>query len=316
MFYRNQKSRAFPTATIIAVAALIFGLSTLSTPRAQAQVVGMKAAPPVPVATGPTDEDYRKHVEALRKKLPHDGFTIIIEKPFVVIGDDSPKNVKQWAEGTVRWAVTQLKKDYFPKNPSRILDIWLFQNATSYYKNAQKIFGCKPTTPYGYYSDVDCALVMNIATGGGTLVHEIVHPFMAANFPYCPPWLNEGMGSLYEQSSSRDGKIVGLTNWRLAGLQKAIRAGTVPPFKTLCAADAAKFYNRDPGTNYAQARYLCYYLQQRGLLRTYYHAFHAVHRADPTGYETLKKTLGIKTDAEMATFQKRWEAWTLTLRFP
>ena len=40
--------------------------------------------------------------------------------------------------------------------------------------------------------------IMNIATGGGTLVHEIVHPYVEANFPGCPAWFNEGLGSLYE----------------------------------------------------------------------------------------------------------------------
>jgi hypothetical protein len=59
---------------------------------------------------------------------------------------------------------------------------------------------------------------MNIQTGGGTLVHEIVLPFMEANFPQCPPWFNEGLGSLYEASSERDGEIIGLLNWRLKGL--------------------------------------------------------------------------------------------------
>jgi len=28
------------------------------------------------------------------------------------------------------------------------------------------------------------------------LVHEIVHPFMRANFPECPAWFNEGLASL------------------------------------------------------------------------------------------------------------------------
>ena len=56
---------------------------------------------------------------------------------------------------------------------------------------------------------------MNIATGGGTLVHELVHPYVEADFPGAPPWLNEGLGSLFEQSDERDGYIVGLTNWRL-----------------------------------------------------------------------------------------------------
>ena len=50
---------------------------------------------------------------------------------------------------------------------------------------------------------------MNISTGGGTLVHEIVHPFVAANFPNCPAWFNEGLGSLYEQSGEVNGAIHG-----------------------------------------------------------------------------------------------------------
>ena len=69
----------------------------------------------------------------------------------------------------------------------------------------------KSTTEYLYgdtFMNADNALVMNIATGGGTLVHEIVHPFMEANFPACPSWFNEGLGSLYEQSGARDGRIV------------------------------------------------------------------------------------------------------------
>src|ERR1044071_4001647 len=155
---------------------------------------------------------------------------------------------------------------YFSRDPKEILDIWLFKDAASYERNAQLLFGEKPGTPYGYYSSTHKALVMNISTGGGTLVHEIVHPFIEANFPNCPPWLNEGLGSLYEQSGEVDGHIHGYTNWRLPGLQKAIEAGQLPSFKTLLGLDANAFYQDQKGTNYAQSRYLCYYLQQRGLL--------------------------------------------------
>ena len=109
------------------------------------------------------------------------------------------------------------------------------------------------------------ALVMNIATGGGTLVHEIVHPFMAANFPGCPSWFNEGLASLYEQCGEREGRIRGETNWRLPGLQQAIRADRVPSFESLMSTTTRQFYDKDPGTNYSQARYLCYYLQEQGM---------------------------------------------------
>src|SRR5229473_6274136 len=207
-----------------------------------------------------TDADFNRHVEQLKKRLPSNEFSIVVSRPFVVIGDEGAAAVKEHAERTVKWAVDKLKQDFFTKDPNEILDIWLFRDAASYQKNALRLFGEKPSTPYGYYSSAHKALIMNIETGGGTLVHEIVHPFIEANFPACPPWLNEGLGSLYEQSGEVDGHIHGFTNWRLPGLQRAIKAGNVPSFKTLTALDASGFYNEDKGTNYGQARYLCYYL--------------------------------------------------------
>ena len=152
---------------------------------------------------------------------------------------------------------------------------------------ALELFKDRPGTPFGYYSETHDALIMNIATGGGTLVHEIVHPFMASNFPACPSWFNEGLASLYEQCGDKDGHIRGRTNWRLKGLQEAIRQKAVPSFKTLCKTSTHQFYNVDPGTNYSQARYLCYYLQEEGKLSDYYRKFLAARKTDKSGYATL-----------------------------
>src|SRR5437773_1911764 len=96
---------------------------------------------------------------------------------------------------------------------------------------------------------------------------------MEANVPDCPPWINEGLASLFEQSGERDGHIRGETNWRLPGLQAAIRGGRVPPFSALTSAGAHAFYDEDPGTNYGQARYLFYYLQEKGLLNAYWRRY-------------------------------------------
>ena len=258
-----------------------------------------------------SEADFARHVEQLKKKLPSSNFTVIIQRPFIVIGDESPADVKEHSERTVKWAVDKLKQDFFTQDPKDILDIWLFKDAASYEKNALALFGEKPTTPYGYYSSRHKALVMNISTGGGTLVHEIVHPFIEANFPACPPWLNEGLGSLYEQSGEVDGHIHGYTNWRLPGLQAAIKARRVPAFKTLMGLNESGFYNDDRGTNYGQARYLCYYLQQRGLLIKFYREFYAHRREDPTGYLTLQRVLRV---ADMNAFKATWEKYVLGLR--
>jgi hypothetical protein len=257
-----------------------------------------------------TDDDYARHVEQVKKKLPSNEFTVIIQRPFVVIGDESAELVRQHSEQTIKWAVDKLKQEFFTKDPKDILDIWLFKDADSYQRNTLALFGEKPGTPYGYYSPTHKALIMNISTGGGTLVHEIVHPFVEANFPNCPPWFNEGLGSLYEQSGEVNGHIHGYPNWRLPGLQRAIRAGKVPPFKSLMALDTHGFYDEDKGTNYGQARYLCYYLQQRGLLVKFYREFTAHQKQDPTGYQSLQKVL---STTDMRSFKIRWEKFVLGL---
>ncbi len=269
--------------------------------------------------------DEKKKVEAAKKEEKEykpkkltprivSDFHIVLERPFVVIGDGSPNEVRQWSEGTIRWAVSRLKQQYFPKNPDHVINIWLFKDKVSYQQNVYDIFGRRPHTPFGYYSPWQKALVMNIDTGGGTLVHEIVHPFIAANFPKCPSWLNEGLGSLYEQCSTRNGRIWGLPNWRLQGLQKAIehKDYEVPTFEELCATTTREFYDRDPGTNYSQSRYLLYYLQEQGLLETFYHEFHKAAKDDPTGYETLKRVLD---EEDMKAFQEKWTEYVLQLRF-
>jgi len=252
--------------------------------------------------------EFDQHIKELKTRIPSSEFSIVVQPPFVVIGDEPPDVVAQHAEETIKWAVEKLKADFFPKDPEEILDIWLFKNAHSYEKYTLSIFNDKPSTPYGYYSRGHKALIMNIATGGGTLVHELVHPFVEANFPSCPPWLNEGLGSLYEAVGEQDGHIHGFVNWRLPGLQQAIKDGTVPSFKTLTGLDSTNFYSDGRGVNYAQARYLCYYLQERGLLIKFYRQFHAQQANDPTGYKTLTGILG-----NMDVFKKQWEKYVTSL---
>ncbi len=263
------------------------------------------------VRDGFSRADYEAHVAALRERIPND-FVIVVEPPFVVVGNGGAKAVRRSAEHTVRWAVERLGRDFFDRAPKVLLTIWLLSDRASYELWARRLTGEAPDTPYGFYTRRHKALVMNIATGGGTLVHEIVHPFVEANLPGCPAWLNEGLGSLFEQSSERDGHIVGLTNWRLEGLQDALRKKSVPTLRALVATDDDTFYGRDSGRNYAQARYLLYWLQERGLLQRFWRGYGRTRGEDPSGWSALVATVGKSALPEL---DRAFRAFVLALAF-
>lgn len=250
----------------------------------------------------------KAHRAALETRLAGQGFTVVIEPPFVVVGDEAPAKVRARASGFLRWCVTLLEKDWFTKRPEHIIEVWLFKNERNYRKGAKKFFDDEPETPFGYYSPSARALIMNIGPGAGTLSHELVHPYMEANFPDGPAWFNEGVASLYEQPRERDGRLVGTTNWRLPHLQRGLKADAIPSLATMMSTSTNEFYGADYDS-YAMARFLCQYLQDHGKLREFYEAFLA-DEEDRTGKTALAAVLGTDLDA----FDAKWRRWVLALR--
>jgi hypothetical protein len=218
-------------------------------------------------------------------------FHVVVEAPFVVIGDEGTEQVEQRAAGTVRWAVAQLRKTYFADLPTQPLEIWLLADEAAYQSVSQNRFDITPPSPFGFYASQHRALVINIARGSGTLVHEIVHPLMAHNFPNCPVWFDEGLASLYEECTEQDGQIWGLPNWRLRRLRHWLDSDALPSFESLCSLSRNDFYGEHAARNYAQARYLCLYLQHHDKLPSLYRTMHANRATDPSGWQSLCNVL-------------------------
>lgn len=229
------------------------------------------------------------------------------------MGQGARASVLADAEGVIGPAARLLQADYFSREPRDVIAVWMFEGEESYRHHVNVLFGGTPISPYGYYDRCERALIVNVALGYGTLIHEMVHAFMEADFPDVPTWFNEGFASLHEHTEERDGHLRGLVNWRLPGLQKAIRARRAPRIEELTATSSWAFYGDKRGTHYAMARYLLYYLQERGLLVRYYQRFRARREADPTGYRTLQEVTG---ERDMDAFGRRWEAFVLALPPP
>jgi hypothetical protein len=255
----------------------------------------------------PTADELDARAKDVRDRVGKDGFTVLVEAPFVIVGNEAPAAVKSHATNFLRRYVALMQKDFFPDRPDKLIEVWLFKNEKSFRAGAKKYFDDTPDTPFGYYSPDHAAMIMN-ADGLGTLSHELVHPFIEKNFPTAPSWFNEGLASLYEYPGERDGHIIGHVNWRLPNLKKEIKDNTLPAMTTLVATSSDDFY-KAPYDAYAFARYLMYYLQQQGKLRDFYTKFHDA-KDDPTGKASLEAVLGKSLD----DFEPTWRKWVLALQ--
>lgn len=233
---------------------------------------GADTSAPVKEAEKPAgttvDEDLRKEVRKLREELG-DEYLAGIEGPFIVLGNIPAERFRQIMRYTIRACSQAMHKQYFEKKPDYTIRIYLFGDDASYRRTARKLWGDTDLSPFGYYKPSEKTLVMNIATGTGTLVHEMFHALVEPDFPEIPAWFNEGVASLYECCRVGEDRLTGMMNWRFPRLQKAVRDDELVPLKRLVFTSTAQFYGRGSDLHYSQARYFCMYLQKKGLLENF-----------------------------------------------
>jgi len=197
----------------------------------------------------------------------------------------------------------------FSRRPERAISVYLFSEPRSYEAYCQQRWreGC--ISPYGFYRRDERRIVMNIGPGVGTLTHELVHPIVEADFPRAPEWLNEGIASLFEAFAlPGPGQIRGVKNWRHPRLLRALRTPRERrkvSLPGLFGLDDATFRNVDEDLNYATARYLCQWLDQRGQLWDFYQRFRDHYLEDPTGERAFVAATG-KTPARANDEWVRW----------
>lgn len=248
--------------------------------------------------------------EALRDKLGP-GYPIVVDPPFVLAGDLPDERLARYGRGVVRHAAEAMWRRYFDKRPTDPITILLFRSEKSYRDHAKRLYGDAEVAYYGYYKPDIRTLLMNISTGGGTLIHELTHALIAYDFPSVPEWFNEGLASLHEQCNGeawKRGELVGDVNWRLPALQAAIASKRLRPLRKLMTAD--DFRGPQETLNYAQARYFCMYLQKRGELARFYRAFRGGHADDPTGLSHVEEVLGRR---RIEVIEQEFLAWVVQL---
>ena len=256
----------------------------------------------------------RRAAETLRGRLDKT-FAVKVATPFVIAGDVSPRSLDRYAGGTVLAPAEALWKGYFRKKPDKVITVLLFADEKSYKLWARKLFNDTSLPHFGYYKPDKRTMVMNIATGGGTLVHELTHSLVVYDFPNLPTWFDEGFASLHEGCHIGRDTIIGLPNWRLPSLQKAVRGKTLRSLRDLITK--RDFRGPLEGLNYAQARYFVMYMQKQKLLKKFYRHLRGVYtapRAKPTpqtDVQAVEHVFGKKLEDVEKDFLK----WVMTVRY-
>lgn len=240
---------------------------------------------------------------------------VLARPPFVVAGDMEPTDLEAVYDSSIVPAARAMWNSYFVTQPDQCVTVLLFRTEQSYNRYCEKLFGDGRISVYGYYKPQVRTLVLNLGTGAGTLVHELTHALVDFDFPDVPQWFNEGLASMHEQCRFREGQrgpwIEGLVNWRLKGLQQTIRQKRLRSLESL--VDTGDFRGPLEGTNYAQARYFCMYMQRRGVLEEFYRTFRTDRAHDPRGHESVAKVFSKMTWAEL---DRDFQRWVLDLAEP
>ena len=257
-----------------------------------------------------TTINYESRVNELKSALSSD-FIIYGHSYFVIASNLSQAETDKIVSNTIDRAVGCFYNDYFDTRPNEATTIFLFKNDETYRWWAKKLYDDDDLSRYGYYKPYDKTMLMNINTGTGTLVHEMTHALVRYDFPDIPSWFNEGLGSLYERCSLNNNQILGYVNWRLPALQDAIADKSYTSLDRLTKTDYDTFYGTGSDVNYSQARYLCMYLQENGLLKKFHKHFRDTYSSDNTGKSQLEKITG-KSISEL---DSDYVAWVKTLKY-
>lgn len=234
--------------------------------------------------------------------------------PFVLGSDLETAQLEQIYRQTLAPTARALTIGYFDHAPTEPI-IVLICSSAEVYRQCIRLLGDGERAEYaGIYVRQARRLVLNLSTGEGTLAHELTHALAHVDFPHMPEWFDEGLASLHEESQfSDDGlRLLGAPNWRGELLKQALASRQLPSLAVLLTQ---AFGRQTPALDYAQARYLCLFLQEKHLLGAYYRKCRANISIDPTGGWSLLQILGYERIEDIDAEYQNWLA-TLTTSPP
>lgn len=239
-------------------------------------------------------------------------FEILISGPWILVTDFDSRTAKTILNEVVNGAAVRVREQLFPRAKyTRPVVIYLLKDTTSYMSWSHRLFQELPPTAQGYYDRREGYIFTQADGGFGPLLHEMVHVMAEADYPGIPAWLNEGLGSLFEEYEQDSDGIAGVNNWRLTRFKQEILAKRPVPLRTLFALDYKSVYGPNSLSYYATARHLMLWLQEQNKVLDFYAALRDSKNADPV--QSLLSVFGKQKSLEQ--IESELQQWALVQRF-
>jgi hypothetical protein len=278
---------------------------------APAQDAGVDAEAPDAAIAYDVEADRERRMRAAAEDLGAHAAATKVTTPFVLAGPN--RAALTGSEAFIESVLAAYRRGRFDKSPQRAISIYVFPAAAAYHAYCRRVYGgTECMSHFGFYEPEERKIIMQ-GGAGGTLSHELAHPFYEADFPDGPTWLNEGIASVFEQPILYPkGEIHGGKNWRLPRLIQALSSAKEKDearLESLFGMADATFRNDQESLHYAIARYACQWLDERGFLWPFYHAYRDDSASDPTGEAAFTKVVGKKP----ADATREWHRWLRAL---
>ena len=251
-------------------------------------------------------QELAKWSKALNQEFGVAFKTLHTQKYFNVAYRCSEEKIK-FLMYTLRKFFEQIYPVYFKYEPSYPFQIVYFNTKQEYSRYTG-------SEAYGFYLPKTRTLYTYSNSGEGTLWHELIHAFVAANIDHrIQQWFSEGFASFYEMGAVYGNKFYeGYTNWRHPTLKKKIREDD---FMDLTDFMSEKYMSE--GYGYAKARFLfCYlwiYDKMPEFVKIYLYELSPKYQNEALG-EQVVKTLEKLLGKNMEAIEKEYKAIALTYK--
>ncbi len=186
--------------------------------------------------------------------------------------------------------------------------LYLLPDAGTYQTFCTTRWGKPCLSDRGFYVADERLAVVDLVRGGRlTVLHEAVHPLVLARFPQIPAWFYEGLSALFENPRyEANGVLHGSPRARMFDIPHHERK--LAPrvrLEALFAMDEPTF-RKNEAENYAIARFVCLWLDEKGYLWPFFERFRETAWRD-SGAQAFREVVGLT----LAEAQVVWESWVI-----